>query len=191
MTYKEQLLTKEWKTKRLEIITRDGGCCTKCGIDKYLQVHHLYYNLSKFAWDYPNDALVTLCRGCHKAVHGKKKESKPVELFYQLFTCVGPTLDRLSGSEKILFFTLPYLCDKENRIALVKPVKEELSKKSGLKSSTINNAITGLVKHKILIRLGSSMYRMNPRFVWTSDSKSREKMLLHILENECADLYSN
>ena len=42
------------------------------------QVHYKYY--SKYPngfrvspWNYPDDALITLCDNCHKKVHEKKK----------------------------------------------------------------------------------------------------------------------
>lgn len=34
-----------------------------------LNVHHKYYQKGKLAWDYDNDALVTLCVDCHKIEH--------------------------------------------------------------------------------------------------------------------------
>jgi hypothetical protein len=69
MTYKQQLQTKEWKAKRLEILERDGHKCTVCESTEKLQVHHLYYRKTKKAWEYPNKALITLCRTCHEEEH--------------------------------------------------------------------------------------------------------------------------
>ncbi len=37
----------------------------------YLQVHHLYYVLSRLPWEYPNAALKTLCIWCHWDLHKK------------------------------------------------------------------------------------------------------------------------
>ena len=34
-----------------------------------LEVHHKYYIIDNLPWDYPDDALVTLCNWCHSAVH--------------------------------------------------------------------------------------------------------------------------
>ena len=41
------------------------------GSDKYvhLEVHHKYYVAGKYAWQYPDNALITLCSGCHQEVH--------------------------------------------------------------------------------------------------------------------------
>ncbi len=35
----------------------------------FLHVHHKYYILSKNPWDYPEEALVTLCNWCHWKFH--------------------------------------------------------------------------------------------------------------------------
>lgn len=34
-----------------------------------LQVHHKYYGNGQYAWEYPNEALITLCPACHKEIH--------------------------------------------------------------------------------------------------------------------------
>lgn len=34
-----------------------------------LHVHHKYYQVGKFAWEYPDSALITLCWTCHEKLH--------------------------------------------------------------------------------------------------------------------------
>lgn len=66
MTYSEKLKDPRWQKRRLEIFNRDKFACRKCGDEKTtLAVHHLYYERGKEPWDYPADALVTLCEPCH------------------------------------------------------------------------------------------------------------------------------
>lgn len=36
---------------------------------KGLNIHHKYYVEGKKPWEYPNDALVTLCEDCHQKIH--------------------------------------------------------------------------------------------------------------------------
>lgn len=36
---------------------------------KGLNIHHKYYVSNKKAWEYPNDALITLCESCHQKIH--------------------------------------------------------------------------------------------------------------------------
>jgi hypothetical protein len=42
---------------------------------KNLHVHHKYYQKGRLPWEYPNDALITLCWDCHENLH--KNESIP------------------------------------------------------------------------------------------------------------------
>ena len=73
MKYKEQLKTAQWKRKRKVILTRDNNTCSNCGSKSELNVHHIYYVSGNMAWDYPNNALITLCSECHKVWHKKNK----------------------------------------------------------------------------------------------------------------------
>ncbi|MGI4870063.1 MAG: hypothetical protein ACRYFX_02660 [Janthinobacterium lividum] len=34
-----------------------------------LEVHHKHYIANKYPWQYPDDALITLCNWCHQEVH--------------------------------------------------------------------------------------------------------------------------
>jgi len=69
--YSKQLKDTKWQKLRLKIISRDQHKCTKCGTDKYLVVHHLYYVYGHKPWEYPHSALITLCNECHKDWHKK------------------------------------------------------------------------------------------------------------------------
>ena len=76
--YEALLKTDEWHDKRKEILERDGYKCKWCGSPNNLQIHHRYYekypNGEKVKpWDYPNEALITLCDECHKKAHKKYK----------------------------------------------------------------------------------------------------------------------
>lgn len=79
--YASLLKTKEWERKRDEIIERNNHECQWChskGTPKNpLQVHHKYYIIKHGhfirPWDYPDKALITLCRRCHEFAHSKRK----------------------------------------------------------------------------------------------------------------------
>ena len=60
-----------WQSRRLEIIKRDDYQCQGCQAFDGLQVHHRYYENGKMPWDYPDEALVTLCLDCHPAEHDR------------------------------------------------------------------------------------------------------------------------
>jgi hypothetical protein len=38
-----------------------------------LHIHHKYYVKSLLAWEYKDDALVTLCQTCHESIHKEQK----------------------------------------------------------------------------------------------------------------------
>lgn len=61
MNYKEQRDQKEWKKKVKLIKARDKNKCRICGSRKNLHVHHLYYYPKLKAWEYEDEALVTVC----------------------------------------------------------------------------------------------------------------------------------
>ena len=72
--YKEYLKNPLWQRKRLEIMQRDDFTCQICGHkDKTLNVHHIWYEPNKKPWDYPNNALITLCEECHEAEYDSYK----------------------------------------------------------------------------------------------------------------------
>lgn len=65
-TYLEKLKDPRWQQMRLRVFERDGWCCQSCNATQYtLVVHHRYYLKGHEPWDYPIDALITLCEDCH------------------------------------------------------------------------------------------------------------------------------
>ncbi|PWB27918.1 HNH endonuclease signature motif containing protein [Flavobacterium sp. HTF] len=77
-SYGALLFTVEWKTKRNQILTRDGKCII-CSSTENLQIHHRQYhfivreNKFKLPWDYEDYLLITLCEVCHRRGHSKYK----------------------------------------------------------------------------------------------------------------------
>jgi 5-methylcytosine-specific restriction endonuclease McrA len=86
------LQTEEWQKKRQEILKRDHYQCKKCNnsaaysefIIPRLQVHHRFYIVEKtcpqsnkfiynLPWEYPNNALITVCNKCHHNIHKTTK----------------------------------------------------------------------------------------------------------------------
>lgn len=68
--YSELLRDPRWQKKRLEIMSRDHWACRFCSdADHILNVHHLYYERYYRPWEYPREALITLCEACHELIH--------------------------------------------------------------------------------------------------------------------------
>jgi hypothetical protein len=61
--------------KGVLILERDQWMCRACKESEgvTLAVHHLYYEKGKKPWEYPNDALVTLCEECHEYEHAERR----------------------------------------------------------------------------------------------------------------------
>lgn len=66
-SYAQQLLEPRWKALRARIIVRDLKQCRRCGKrDVLFNCHHRYYIRGKLAWEYPDEAFLTLCSECHE-----------------------------------------------------------------------------------------------------------------------------
>lgn len=70
ISYSNKLKDPRWQKKRLEIMQRDNWTCQDCGTDtSTLNVHHKYYEEGKEVWEYPDEALITICGDCHEYGH--------------------------------------------------------------------------------------------------------------------------
>lgn len=87
-TYSDLLHTTEWRNKREKILKRDNYRCVYCGRrHAKLHVHHKYYSAYPNGvlvdpWNYPDDALITLCVYCHQRVHARKK----IKVYHRRYT---------------------------------------------------------------------------------------------------------
>ena len=72
--YLEKFKDPRWQQLRLKVFERDKWACQKCLNEKStLHVHHRYYLEDKEPWEYPMEALITLCEECH----GEEVEMRP------------------------------------------------------------------------------------------------------------------
>ena len=64
--YLEKLKDPRWQKIRLMVLERDKWTCQRCyNTESTLNVHHRYYINNKEPWEYPGEALFTLCEECH------------------------------------------------------------------------------------------------------------------------------
>jgi hypothetical protein len=85
-SYSEKLKDPRWQKLRLVVMERDGWKCRFCfSDDETLAVHHKRYAESRNPWDSSASDLVTLCEGCHSALHaGTLHKPRPlVDSFYK------------------------------------------------------------------------------------------------------------
>ena len=72
-TYREYLVSPEWRALRKLALKRDSYRCQHCGyIGDRLQVHHLSYD-GIYTMNFHVDQLQTLCDRCHDMVHLKMR----------------------------------------------------------------------------------------------------------------------
>ena len=77
--YPKLLQDSRWKAKRQRILSRSKKHCEECdATGQSLDVHHCYYRPNRLPWQYPDGALIALCRNCH-ARRGK------AELRFRMF----------------------------------------------------------------------------------------------------------
>lgn len=67
--YQQQLKDPKWACRRVEFIAKNDGICHECRReheqDNPLQVHHISYVRGMNLWDYPDELMLVICKGCH------------------------------------------------------------------------------------------------------------------------------
>lgn len=108
------------------------------------------------------------------------------EEFAVVYSAVISATEGLPPSTKALLIHISLKASVDsNEITLVKPVLEKLSKESEMSLSAIKKGISQLVDKKILIRIGSGLYRVNPKYYWRGSLANRNKTMKYVLEVEC------
>jgi len=68
-----KVLNKHEEDLKIEPVLIDDWGVLRWHYVKGLHVHHGYYQDGMMAWEYPLDALLTLCWSCHETLHRKEK----------------------------------------------------------------------------------------------------------------------
>jgi hypothetical protein len=144
MTYSEKMKDPRWQRKRLEVFERDEWCCQVCCDDSAtLNVHHRYYLNNKEPWEYPNEALITLCEDCHndeknnypeqidKIILSLKKHFLSDEL--SSLVKVFENLTIYHTSEVFVSVVKYHLLNKKNQIKMIDDYFKYLADETGKK----------------------------------------------------------
>jgi len=68
--YTEKFKDPAWHEKRHEVLKQAGFKCEYCGdLNSELHAHHGFYERWKEPWEYDNDIMWCLCKGCHDKAH--------------------------------------------------------------------------------------------------------------------------
>lgn len=143
MNYSMQLADPRWRAKRALILKRDNYCCTLCDNNTSLQVHHTKY--TGYAWEAPDDDLITLCDSCHAAAHQKRVNLGDFTLSYQ------NAMIRATREAHDALPTLNVLMANVERENLVRLRSTRIAKLLGLADVTIDRHIRKLKQCQIII----------------------------------------
>ncbi len=175
--YNKQLKSKEWASKRLEILERDNYKCIRCGIDNNLEIHHLNYIKNRNAWEYDNSDLITLCHRCHTETHKKKDNDLKEEFF---FTFLNPLKDIIGLKSIVDLKVLYVLCNmaefNTGKVSMSTNRRDEICEILGITYNTLANSISRLKKNNFITDKKRD-YTINPCYFWKGDLKTREQLL--------------
>ena len=181
MSYQSQLLNKEWKAKRLEILERDNNECQICLSTERLHIHHKKYIHGYKAWEYENKYLITLCHKCHLTHELVKnpnllKESKTDDLESQY-------LDILED----LHFGLGQEY-RPNKSAFIKVFISNIETVENLDVNAIRlifSVIKRLKQNKTLIRLSSDEFKTSRQAFYKGIKALKDASILKHGEYPC------
>ena len=166
-TYTRLLADKQWKDKRVGILKRDNNKCRECGREQRLQVHHLYYDTAKMPWDYPAEALITLCFQCHDAKH--KDVQDYIKVYPLFFEIMLPVLSSDNGLSRLILYIMKKVLDLSNNSKnIIIADNDEFMKSLNISKPTLIRYIADLCALNIIERLKPRMpiYRINPNMIY-------------------------
>jgi hypothetical protein len=151
--YLKKLKDPRWQKLRLKVMERDEFACQICYDSKStLHIHHKYYLPDKEPWEYPLDALVTLCESCHSSEKETRFEYERMLLtilkqkgfFASDIYCIANgflAMEPLHSPEIIATMLEWALQNKDIQRNLLTQYFEYLHKKHGKKESKANEQI--------------------------------------------------
>jgi len=106
--------------------------------------------------------------------------------FAMVYTKLIGLIDGLDNTSiKILMWGILNCNYNTNIVSFTKPMCDMIGEEYSLKYGSIKNAISKLSTRKVLLPMGSGMYRINPRYAWKGGSSERKKTMQYVLTIEC------
>jgi len=106
--------------------------------------------------------------------------------FAMVYTKIIGLIDGLDNTSiKVLMWGILNCNYNTNIVSFTKPMCDMIGEEYNLKYGSIKNAISKLSTRKVLLPMGSGMYRINPRYAWKGGSSERKKTMQYVLTIEC------
>ncbi len=104
---------------------------------------------------------------------------------FQYASIIGVFKELHGNDIKVLTYCSLHAETNTNRIALTRPICDDITKKLNIPYQSIRNSLAKLVDKDILISLGSATYRISPKYYWRGNSTARLTTMKYILDVEC------
>lgn len=107
------------------------------------------------------------------------------EEFYMVYPSLLTVLKQSSDVKIKLFSALleKYSCSQE--FAMNGDLKKIIARDTGCSPRSFDNAMTSLLKSKMIVKVGSNLYKINPRHVFKGSRIERNKALKNVIESGC------
>lgn len=118
-----------------------------------------------------------------------KKQAKSAEHFVKMYIEDLASLNFLSNADYRLLVQLATLLEyNTNNFTMTKERRAVLAGLCGITIGTFNVCFARLVKKKLILKIESAIYQMNPKFFFNGDEIQRSSMMKVVLEYQiCAD----
>lgn len=109
------------------------------------------------------------------------------EEFYLMYSSMVLILKGSTDVRMKLFASLLERYSQGQEFSMSKGLKEIMAKECNCQPRSFDKAFTSLIKENIVVKLGHSLYRINPRHVFQGSSTSRNEALKAIMELGCKE----
>ena len=180
-SYREYLLSKEWKAIAMECKRLAGNKCNRCDSTENLHAHHKTYDN---IYNEKQEDLECLCTRCHNKEHGRPTKMRggfnliyhnPYEEIMELV---------VNSNKEMKLFNWVTNQFSKNRVETY--VTFSVCKEDGIEISKrqFSEMVKILVREKYLMRIRRGIYRLNP-FIYLptmSDATSLQREWKELLE---------
>jgi hypothetical protein len=107
--------------------------------------------------------------------------------FYLMYASMVLILKSSSDVKMKLFAALLDRYSQGQEFAMSKSLKDIIAQETDCKPRSFDSAFTFLLKEKIVFRVATNLYKINPRHVFQGSTAERNKALKATLELHCPD----